>query len=501
MMQLLACQAISDRIVRVDADFHLDDVAEEISARQATHAAVFEGERFRGIVALNSLSAAQRIFGDLLPRREVHSVASETPITTVVHQMGTALLEGVAVLDPAGNFLGIVTQDSLMRCLLVDSQERLDEIERLKMQQERLRVVGQMACGMAHELNNALTPILGYLSLLQLKNELADDTSSQIDLVLTAAQDAAATVRRLQSFYRPARAPDSKGLVDIRVLLSEVEALTRPRWSDEAQASGSTIDFILDGEPSLWVKGNCGSLRELFTNFVFNAVDSMPVGGQIRVKSYARASHVVVEVTDTGCGMSEEQRQRRFEPFYTTKGDRGTGLGLSICQEIILDHCGRLEVESEYGHGSTFRVLFPVESQASAEELLPNTVSLLPWRILYVDDDKRSRHVVMRLLEFLRQEVDVADDAEAALQLFRKTRYDMVLTDLTMPNVNGITFTREIRQIHYGMPVVLLTGWVCSLASLGGPAESRPDAVLQKPLTVQALRSVLEQMQRGSSVD
>jgi CheY-like chemotaxis protein len=227
----------------------------------------------------------------------------------------------------------------------------------------------------------------------------------------------------------------------------------------------------------------------------------MPAGGQIRVKSYARASHVVVEVTDTGCGMSEEQRQRCFEPFYTTKGDRGTGLGLSICQEITLDHGGRLEVESEYGQGSTFRVLFPVEGQASTEELLPNIVSLLPWRILYVDDDKRSRQVVRRLLEFLRQEVDVADDSVAALQLFRKTRYDMVLTDLTMPNVNGITFTREIRQIHHGIPVVLLTGWMYSLASLGGPAESRPDAVLQKPLTVQALRNVLEQIQRGSAAD
>jgi signal transduction histidine kinase len=88
---------------------------------------------------------------------------------TVVHQMGTALLDGVAVLDRAGNFLGVVTQDSLMRCLLVDSQGRLDEIERLKMQQESLRVVGQMACGMAHEPNNALTPILGYLSLLDFK--------------------------------------------------------------------------------------------------------------------------------------------------------------------------------------------------------------------------------------------------------------------------------------------------------------------------------------------
>ena len=145
--------------------------------------------------------------------------------------------------------------------------------------------------------------------------------------------------------------------------------------------------------------------------------------------------------------------------------------------------------------------MFPVEGQASTEELLPNIVSLLPWRILYVDDDKRSRQVVRRLLEFLRQEVDVADDAEAALQLFRKTRYDMVLTDLTMPNVNGITFTREIRQIHHGIPVVLLTGWMYSLASLGGPAESRPDAVLQKPITVQALRNVLEQIQRGSAAD
>jgi two-component system capsular synthesis sensor histidine kinase RcsC len=123
-------------------------------------------------------------------------------------------------------------------------------------------------------------------------------------------------------------------------------------------------------------------------------------------------------------------------------------------------------------------------------------VPLLTWHVLYVDDDGRSRQVVRRLLEFLHQKVDIAEDAEAALELVRANQYDMLLTGLNMPSVNGMTFTREIRQIRRGLPVALLTGWASPLALLGAAAESRPDAVLQKPLTVQGLRNVLQQIQR-----
>ncbi len=502
MTQLLASHALSERVVRVEADWRLGDVADEINARRATHAAVFEGGRFRGIVALNSI-ATQRIFGDLLRKGEVRPVPGDTLIADIAHRMESTLLDAVAVLDRDHSYLGVVTQDSLMRCLILDSQRRFEEIERLKAQQERLRMVGQMTCGVAHELNNALTPVLCYLGLLRSGGGLPPGALSDVDLVLTAAQDAADIVHRLQGFYRPAAGSDRVEAVDMRQLLLDVQALTRPRWRDEALASGATIEFEVSVPRSVSVMGDSGALRELFTNLVFNAVDAMPSGGRIALRLCASGSSAVVEVTDTGCGMSGEQLRRCLEPFYTTKGDRGTGLGLSICQQIVCDHGGRLEVESEPARGATFRVLLPLEFHATVEEDSPD-LPVVPRRVLYVDDDQRARQAVARLLEVLHQKVDVAEDAETALRLMKETRYDLLLTDLTLPNVNGMSFTREIRKLDGDLPVVLLTGWACSLAFLGGPPESRPDAVLQKPLSLEALRDVLRQVlrtgERGGSI-
>jgi CheY-like chemotaxis protein len=246
--------------------------------------------------------------------------------------------------------------------------------------------------------------------------------------------------------------------------------IARPRWKDEAQARGVFINVALALEPVPPVRGNAAELREVFLNVLLNAVDAMPAGGTVTlgVRSPeagdgADAGGEAVEcfVRDTGVGMSAEVRRRAFDPFFTTKGARGTGLGLSVVYGIVSRHGGRVRIDSRENTGTTVTLRLPVFCGRPAVPVQePGPVETGSARILVVDDEEV---LAQMLADILRLEgghvVEVMTDARAALDRVGADPPDLLFTDLGMPVLSGWELAAQVRTLHPGLPVVLVTGW------------------------------------------
>jgi signal transduction histidine kinase len=246
-------------------------------------------------------------------------------------------------------------------------QSAYDDLRRTQqnvMQQERLRALGQMAGGVAHDINNAIVPI-GLHAELLLKNPSVNAQGVEhLKIIQRAIADVAQTVTRMGQFYRQRDSATELVAVSLNPLVEQVLELTRVRWSDMSQHRGALIQVVTDLSPDAPpIRGVEGEIRDALINLVFNAVDAMPGGGTLtlrtRVERAAGAEErVIVEVSDTGNGMDEETRKRCLEPFFTTKGERGTGLGLAMVYGVAQRHGAELEVESAPGKGTTMRLRF-----------------------------------------------------------------------------------------------------------------------------------------------
>jgi len=357
-------------------------------------------------------------------------------------------------------------------------------------QAEKLRALGQMSAGMAHDLNNILAAILGQVELLRLR---AHDSEIQghLRILETAATDAAQVVRRLQDFARQrGRSPLTP--IDLAEVVRESLEITRPRWKDELQRQGCVIDVQVCLPAIPRVLGYAPEVREVLTNVILNAVDAMPSGGTLSITAQVAsapqpgpglaagdsARPVELLVTDTGVGMSEEVRQRIFDPFFTTKGGRGMGLGLSVVYGIMERHGGHIAVRSAPGQGTTVSLRFrPAPGgEADAAPDLPRHRPV-PRRILVVEDDPMVRDTIVSLLRSAGHLVTDAPGGAAGIDRLADGPVDLVLTDLGMPEVTGWDVARAARARHPRLPVVLLTGW-----GEHGSGETAPPGLVDKIL-------------------
>jgi len=315
---------------------------------------------------------------------------------------------------------------------------------------ERLRALGEMAAGVAHDFNNVLAVILGRAQLLALRPS-DPYTTVALAAIEQAALDGAQTVRRILEFTRT-RTTTPFGRVDLRAVLHEVVELTRPRWSDEARRGGIQYEVAIEG-------GRPEELREAFLNLLTNALEAMPEGGRCTLAVSHEAGQVVVRVRDTGSGMSPETQARIFEPFFTTKEPRGNGLGLAVTWGIVNRHHGTIEVDSASGAGTTFTVRLPVGGDLPAAEapavVAPPTGHA---RILVVEDEPGVRRVLVDLLTEHGYTVEEATDGAEGLRRCEASRFDLVITDISMPQASGWTIA-EACQARFSLPVAMITGW------------------------------------------
>jgi signal transduction histidine kinase len=357
-------------------------------------------------------------------------------------------------------------------------------------QSEKLRALGQMATGIAHDLNQSLMLVASYSDLAQqalLQNP--PDLAALQELLTTttqAALDGGESVKRLLLFTRATPAQDGKS-VDLGSVVHDAAQLTAPRWRDAAQAEGRHIQLDIDATGHPTILGSSARLRELLTNLIFNAVDALPSGGNILLRVAAENGHGIVEVRDSGLGMSAEVQARVFEPFFTTKGERGTGLGLAMVFGIVEQHGGQIAVDSSVGIGTTIRLSFPlVEATPDAIRLAPHpprSVDALPavLRILAVDDEPMMTRALIRMLKPSGHLVVVAASGEEALERLAEQTFDVVVSDMGMgPGMNGWELAEAVKDGWPGTRFLLATGWGAAI----DPDEARSrgvESVLAKP--------------------
>jgi PAS domain S-box-containing protein len=407
-------------------------------------------------------------------------------------------------LRQLSSHLALAAQKARLYDALQVAYQDLRQTQQTVMQQERLRALGQIATGIAHDINNALSPAALYTqSLLAHENALTARSREHLAVIQRAIEDVAQTVQRMRAFYMPRALELTLAPIDVNQLLAQVVNLTRARWSTMAQEKGIVVEVIQELAPDLpKVLGAESEVRDALTNLMLNAVDALPEGGAIRLRTRLDppASHVVVEVQDNGVGMSETTRSRCLEPFYTTKGERGTGLGLPMVFGMLQRHGGELEIDSELGKGTTMRLIFPRAPSGVSVRGQELSATTPARRILLIDDDPLVLRSLRDSLELEGHDVVTSEGGQAGIDEFAGALnggrpFDIVITDLGMPYVDGRKVAARIRQLDARVPVVMLTGWGHRLNATGDIPE-HVDRVLSKPPKMPELRATLTELTR-----
>ena len=379
---------------------------------------------------------------------------------------------------------------------LTETQHRLAKSENVR-RAEKLRSVGQMASGIAHNFNNVMSAIIGRVQLLRMKigrdEFVLDELEDGLLVIERAALDGAETVRRLQEFSRGQKA-DQFEKTDLNELVQSVIEITRPRWKDQPEQRGVHIEMRTKYSELPPVACVPSQLREALTNLIFNSVDAMPRGGRILIETEQDGSLAVIRFSDSGVGMPGDVRDRVFDPFFTTKGVKGSGLGLSTVYGIVERHAGEITVVSDPGQGATFILKLPLAKAGAKRARIEDMMASKPWRILVGDDEPNVREALADLLRLLGHDVETAHDGKSTVKLFQTGTFDMVFTDLGMPDMTGWEVTEAIREIDAEVPIVLATGWGSEIDEAA--AQNRGvTRVLAKPFTVQKISSLVAELQ------
>jgi signal transduction histidine kinase/ActR/RegA family two-component response regulator len=389
--------------------------------------------------------------------------------------------------------------------ILVREATEAHRVQELTQQQDRLAAVGQLAAGIAHDFNNIMAAIILYTEMLQSQPELTSKSGERLSTILQQAQRAAALTRQILDFSRQAvMEPNPLNLVPFLKELENLLVRTLPE-SIDVSVEFEDQDYFLSADP--------GRLQQVFMNLALNARDAMPEGGSLKfalemdnVRSYASppvrnmppGKWIHITVTDTGEGIPQDDLPHIFEPFFTTKGPgEGTGLGLAQVYGIVKQHDGYIEVTSEIGTGTNFEIFMPamvVQEEPKALSVPEEAESGQGESILVVEDDDATREGVKEVLEMLNYQVFVALNGEAALELLEKTDevFDLVITDIVMPGVGGMSLYKSLRKLYPDIKIMMMTGY-----PLGTGTRELLDqgkvTWIQKPLDSKGLgRSVRE---------
>ena len=413
-------------------------------------------------------------------------------------------------LQSLGEHVALAARQSQLYTELQAAYCGLYTAQQSALQQERLRALGQIASGIAHDINNALAPVLGFADLLERSERSVSARGLRfLHTIKTAAQDITTIVGRMREFYRQRQPDEPMVQLQLNAVVQEAINLSRPRWRDIPQQRGLIIKLNTELDPQLaLVPADECEVRQALVNLIINAVDAMPQGGELTIRTrqvpvpksnpaLPTAFTVQVEVVDTGCGMDLETRRRCLEPFYTTKGARGTGLGLAMVYGVMERQGGRIEISSAPDQGTTMRLIFapgpPLKLlQPEAPGSDAETASL---NVLCIDDEPRVLEVLQELLQHLGHKTSTALGGEEGLTLFRGSAerhedFDAVITDLGMPGMDGYSFARQLKSESPSTPIILLTGWGMFLGA-EDPVSSTVDLILPKPPAVNDLQSGL----------
>jgi GAF domain-containing protein/CheY-like chemotaxis protein len=407
--------------------------------------------------------------------------------------------EDLKVLSSFASQVSISIENAQLFSDLKQTLKELKQAQDQIIQTEKLRAMGEMASGVAHDFNNVLAVILGNIQLLlhQLNHLSPEEIRERLRIIERSSKDGAETVRRIQEFTGVRRDKEFTPL-SINEIIGEVISITQPRWKDQAQKRGIQIELISKLEEMPMILGNPSELREVLTNIIFNAVDAMPEGGKLTLSTYHRAEGwVEVRIADTGIGMTKEVKRKVFDPFFTTKGVTNSGLGMSVSYGIIKRHGGEILIESELGKGTTFILRLPLSygEEASQKEVLKPVKEGRSARILVIDDEDSVRDILFQMLKAKGHQVVVASNGEEGIERFKNEKFDLVFTDLGMPKISGWEVGKAIKGMNPKVPIAMITGWGIEL-DREKMNESGIDLIASKPFNFeQVIQLVSEAME------
>jgi two-component system, cell cycle sensor histidine kinase and response regulator CckA len=395
----------------------------------------------------------------------------------------------------------LVSSDGSARQVLgvaTDITER-KQLEDQFRQAHKMEAVGRLAGGVAHDFNNVLTIIRAQTEFLLA--DMSEDDSSRADVleIQSAADRAAGFIRQLLAFSR--RQLLQPEVLELNAVITGMEGMVRRLVGEDVVL----LTRLRPELPRVWADPN--QLQQVILNLAVNARDAMPRGGTLLIETavveldehYPRqhpsakpGAHVVLVVTDTGCGMDPATRSRIFEPFFTTKeAGKGTGLGLSTVYGIVKQSGGHIWVYSEVGRGTTFKLYFPLH-QGPVPAAAPPVAPLPPRgagaTILLVEDEPSVRSTVRRLLERHEYQVLEAGNGQEALALIaaRKGEVNLVLSDMVMPGMGGTELAGRVRALSPTMPVLLMTGYTEEAITRTGD-HSIDEQIIEKPFTLHTM--------------
>jgi PAS domain S-box-containing protein len=371
------------------------------------------------------------------------------------------------------------------------------------MQHERLRALGQLASGIAHDINNSLMPVLGYAELLLINKEISDKAKRQLNTIKTASMDIRKTIERMKEFYRPKIGEAEYKKLDLEKIISTSIEFTKHRWKDIAESEGIVISIRSISEDTLpEVMGDESEIREALTNLIINACDAMPSGGIIEIKTYSSTKDLIIEINDSGFGMDEDTLNHCMDPFFTTKKDKGTGLGLSMVYGIMQRHNGYMKIESKKGIGTSIKLFFENNKVFHQPTDTINAIAeSRNLKILCIDDDPEVLTIVKTMLESNNHKVITADSGMEGLEIFnaeKENSFDIIITDLGMPFMDGKYVSESIKKISPEIPVILLTGWGSFIDE--GSIKS-VDYILRKPVSLIELEKSIDYVLKLKKTD
>ena len=366
-------------------------------------------------------------------------------------------------------------------------------------QQTRLHALGEMASGVAHDLNNLLTPILGFSELLMMKPDILDNKEKlikYIDMIHRSAKDSQGVIKRLREFYRKRDKNEELEIININNLIDHALELTRPKWEDQMQGENININLVTDLKNIPQIYGNETELKEVLTNLIFNAVEAMPDGGRVNIATATSDGNIVITLSDTGKGMSPDVLTRCFEPFFSTKGKKGCGLGLSIVYGIIQRHEGIIEVTSEKDKGTIFIIKLPVKNvNLTINKKINEKIINASLNILVAEDKDMVRNTICEYLLSYGHKTVSAINGLDALGKFKSKKFDLVITDRAMPEMSGSQLAREIKKISPNTPVIMLTGFT-GMMDDDSLIMNNIDLILAKPITIDKLNNSINNVMK-----
>lgn len=395
---------------------------------------------------------------------------------------------------------------------LLVAYEDLKEASSALDQQNRIIAIGQMASGIVHDINNSLSPIIGFSDLLLENKSVNESVKKYIRYIKDSAENIEQTTKRLRDFYRKRSKREIVKNVNVNGIIDQVINLLEPFWKDQSHERGIKYEIKRKFAGNLdTIQTDEAGFKDSLANIILNSLEAMPHGGVLEIRTGMEDDLIFVEVVDRGIGMDEETLKRCIEPFYSTKGESGTGLGLSQVYGFVKRYNGDFKIKSKPGEGTTIRVSLPISQPVEGVEKLKKIKQPGPYRegyekltVLVIDDDPMLRLLLKEMIAFMGHIAIIAGGGKQGIDLFRNytsagRRIDIVFTDLGMPDINGKKVAMEVKKINPGIPVVLLTGWG-ERFEVENNIPQEVDEVLSKPPRIDKLYSTIERLVKKASM-